>query len=508
MARYKNFYFCNLDFGKQLTGVERAALKRARLFKNYFGISPVFLTSRFNMELEENVENLKKIGWMPKSCDVLNVYEYLRGAYLNEAIIGRPQSIDQSLYNVQEIEANPIHEKWVSKVDQNFYKYVIWNNIKKEKIIFINSLFNNKIIKREKFDKDGRLFAVQELNADGKVTIEDLIHVTGRLVLQRYFGENNKLMKIVLYSASGMVDQVMSGEEQLVDYWLKKMIDIHEPSYFVIDRNPAWNIALRNFHQQNGHQSASIFHSSHLVEMEDDIMSGRLNSNFKNILDKKYIVDHVITLTEHQKTDIQKRFPNVTNITTIPHSIDEVPEKVAFEKRDPNKIVAMCRLAPEKQVTDMVLMMSELVKTHPKVQLYIYGDGGEKNKITDKIKELKLEESVHLAGYVEDIAKGYNDAIFSLLTSRCEGFSLAVLESLCHGVPAASYDIPYGPSSMIKHNVNGILTEHGNYKLMAQEISNKLNDVKALKKMSEAAYQSISGYKEENVAKIWESIIQ
>ncbi len=237
-------------------------------------------------------------------------------------------------------------------------------------------------------------------------------------------------------------------------------------------------------------------------------MSGRLNSNFKNILDKKYIVDHVITLTEHQKTDIQKRFPNVTNITTIPHSIDEVPEKVAFEKRDPNKIVAMCRLAPEKQVTDMVLMMSELVKTHPKVQLYIYGDGGEKNKITDKIKELKLEESVHLAGYVEDIAKGYNDAIFSLLTSRCEGFSLAVLESLCHGVPAASYDIPYGPSSMIKHNVNGILTEHGNYKLMAQEISNKLNDVKALKKMSEAAYQSISGYKEENVAKIWESIIQ
>ena len=52
MTGYKNFYFCNLDFGKQLTGVERAALKRARLFKNYFGISAIFLTSRFNPELE------------------------------------------------------------------------------------------------------------------------------------------------------------------------------------------------------------------------------------------------------------------------------------------------------------------------------------------------------------------------------------------------------------------------------------------------------------------------
>lgn len=508
MARYKNFYFCNLDFGKQLTGVERAALKRARLFKNYFGISPIFLTSRFNMELDENVENLKKIGWMPKSCDVLNVYEYFRGAYLNEAIIGSTSNIDQSLYNVQDIEANPLHEKWVSKIDQNFYKYVVWNNIKKEKIVFINSLFNNKIVKREKFDKNGRLFAIQELDANGKVIIEDLIHVSGRLVLQRYFGENSRLLKIVMYNAAGLVDQVMTGEEQLVDYWLKKIINMDEPSYFIIDRNPAWNIALRNFHQQHGHKSASIFHSSHLVEMEDDIMSGRLNSNFKFILEKKYIVDHIVTLTDHQKSDMQRRFPEVQNITTIPHSIDEVPERVDFNQRDSNKIVAMCRLAPEKQVIDMVLMMGELVKTNPKAKLYIYGDGGEKTKIIEKIKELKLEQSIHLVGYVEDIAKGYNDAVFSLLTSRCEGFSLAVLESLCHGVPAASYDIPYGPSSMIKHDINGLLIDHGDYKLMAQEISKKINNLKELKEMSEAAYQSVDYYKEENVAKIWGGIIQ
>ncbi|WP_228200240.1 glycosyltransferase [Acinetobacter tianfuensis] len=92
-----------------------------------------------------------------------------------------------------------------------------------------------------------------------------------------------------------------------------------------------------------------------------------------------------------------------------------------------------------------------------------------------------------------------------MLISRCEGFLLAVLESLCHGVPAVSYDIPYGPSSMIQHNVNGILTEHRNYQLMAQEISKKLNE---LKKMSDAAYQSIDSYREENVAKIWSAVIQ
>ena len=258
---------------------------------------------------------------MPKSCDVLNVYEYLRGGYTNNLKISNQFGLDQSLYNIHEIDVNPMHEKWISKVDQNFYKYVVWNNIKKEKIIFINNLFNNKIIKREKFDRNGRWFAIQELDENGKVNIEDLIHVDGTLVLQRYFGENNKLLKIVLFNKLGMVDQVFTGEEQLVDYWLKKIININEKSCFIIDRNPSWNIALRNFHRQNGQKSISIFHSSHLVEMEDNIMNGRLNSNFKNILEKKYIVDYIITLTEHQKNHIKKRFNQLNNIVTIPHSI-------------------------------------------------------------------------------------------------------------------------------------------------------------------------------------------
>lgn len=507
MTGYKNFYFCNLDFGKQLTGVERAALKRARLFKNYFGISAIFLTSRFNPELEENIENLKNIGWMPKSCDVLNVYEYLRGGYTNNLKISNHFGLDQSLYNIHEIDVNPMHEKWISKVDQNFYKYVVWNNIKKEKIIFINNLFNNKIIKREKFDRNGRLFAIQELDENGKVNIEDLIHVDGTLVLQRYFGENNKLLKIVLFNKLGMVDQVFTGEEQLVDYWLKKIININEKSCFIIDRNPSWNIALRNFHRQNGQKSISIFHSSHLVEMEDNIMNGRLNSNFKNILEKKYIVDYIITLTEHQKNDIKKRFNQLNNIVTIPHSIDEEPEHVLFENRNINKIVALCRLAPEKQVIDMVLMMNELLKTNSKLELHIYGDGGEKNNIVNKINELGLTNNIYLNGYVEDISKVYNEAVFSLLTSRCEGFSLAVLESLSHGVPAASYDIPYGPSSMIKNSENGILVEHGEYKLMAQKISQIIGSPEKLKNMSENAYNSVDRYKEIEVAKIWESIL-
>lgn len=38
-----------------------------------------------------------------------------------------------------------------------------------------------------------------------------------------------------------------------------------------------------------------------------------------------------------------------------------------------------------------------------------------------------------------------------------EGFSLALLESLAHGVPVISYDIKYGPSELITSDFNGYL---------------------------------------------------
>lgn len=507
MLKYNNYFFCNLDFGSQLTGVERAALKRAKVFKKFLGIDVVFLTSRFNINIHDNVDNLKKIGWMPRSTEVYNVYEYYRGYYKHKLNKRNCEYFDRNIYNIIDVESNPMHQKFVSKVNGDFYKYVVWNDINKNKILFINNIFNKKTIKREKFDNQGNLFAIQELDDKGRVTIEDLIHLDGYLVLQRYFDENNKLLKIVLFDETGLIKNVFLNEEQLVNYWIKEVADLSQPQCFVIDRNLNWGVALKHYNKQNGHLSISLVHSSHMVELANNIMDGALNSNFRDILEDRHIVDYIVTLTPQQKNDIKTRFPNKQNLVAIPHSIDILPERVNFETRNVNKIVAMCRLAPEKQVTDMVLMMHVLTKSHPNVKLHIYGDGGQKNIILEKIKEYNLQNNIVLEGYKDDISEGYKDAVFSLLTSRCEGFSLAILESLTYGVPAVSYDIPYGPSSMIENNLNGFLVKHGDYEEMATLISKSLSDFKKLQDMSLNSYNSISNFLEENVAKSWAELI-
>lgn len=56
----------------------------------------------------------------------------------------------------------------------------------------------------------------------------------------------------------------------------------------------------------------------------------------------------------------------------------------------------MCRLAPEKQLEDMVYILKEINLTHPLIKLFIYGEGAERIKIEKLVKEFGLENNVFL----------------------------------------------------------------------------------------------------------------
>ncbi|EPF75561.1 glycosyltransferase [Acinetobacter rudis] len=498
----KKIYFLNVDFGIKLTGIERSSLKRAFLFKNYLNILPVFITSKLNVNLQKNIQHLKKIGWMPQKCQVVNVYEHLRYHDSNDKS-SSPQFLSLNVDDFEVVEMNEKHQRFRSK-SGNFSMYVVWHDVEKRNINYINFYFKSKKIKCELYENN-RLYVSQYFDENFYINYEDIYDFQGKVVLKRIYSLKTHLIERIEHYKNSKLYTIYKSEQELTLKWMDSY-SIEKKSILIIDKNRFWSLAASQRRPQC--KVISVLHSNHLCESEiHNIETGTLNSNYSALLNEFHQVDTIITLTPQQKVDIETRFKNKNNIVTIPHSVDILPEEIEFKQRNLNKIVAMCRLAPEKQVVDMVLMMSELVKDHPEMKLHIYGDGGEKNKIIEKINELKLQENITLEGYVDDISLAYQDAIFSLLTSRCEGFSLAILESLTFGVPAASYDIPYGPASMIQDEVNGILVELGDYKGMAKKISNILVDESKLKEMSLQAYKSTDRYLEHNVAKEWGKLI-
>ena len=470
------------------------------MFCDYLNIVPIFLTVKLNIDLVDNINNYKDLGWMPEDCLVINMYDSLRGKY--DKILSK-KNLSSECYRVE--EKNVLHQRYWSKKN-SFNQYVVWRDVEHKKLNYINIFYRGFLIKREKYDVNGCLYLVQELNESRDVTTESLMGVNGNIILKKYFVEG-KLEKIILYNKFGETIDIFDQEIDLISYWVRTL-DLGENPKFIIDKNRFWAKALHELKKDISCNIVSMIHSNHMREIDyNNVVSGRLNSNYSAIFEKKYYIDNIIVLTQQQKHDITLR-DAYHNLVVIPHSIDGLPKFIQFNQRNRNKIVTLCRLAPEKQVIDMVYMMKELVKVNSNVKLHIYGEGVERKKIEDKISELGLEKNIILEGFISDIAQAYQDAVCSLLTSKCEGFSLSILESLSFAVPAISYDVKYGPASMIKHDVNGYLVEQGNHKKIAHILSQILNDEEKLEELSYQAYLSAQNYLPENLASSWKKLLE
>lgn len=88
-----------------------------------------------------------------------------------------------------------------------------------------------------------------------------------------------------------------------------------------------------------------------------------------------------------------------------------------------------------KGVRYFVEAIPEVVKREPRARFVILGRGSEKQALTDLAAELGVADYLVFAGYQEDMARFYSAMDVSVLTSLTEGLSIALLESMSHGLP-------------------------------------------------------------------------
>ena len=92
-------------------------------------------------------------------------------------------------------------------------------------------------------------------------------------------------------------------------------------------------------------------------------------------------------------------------------------------------------------------------------QLNIFGEGYLKDALNNKIKTSNLN-NITLQGSTSNISKDYSTSSICVSTSYLEGFSLALLEAMRHGVPCVAFNCPYGPASIIKNDLCGYLIDN------------------------------------------------
>ena len=192
----------------------------------------------------------------------------------------------------------------------------------------------------------------------------------------------------------------------------------------------------------------------------------------------------------------------------IPNCIDFYPDKLSdmSEKR----VLSVGRLAPEKDPLELLEVFKLVNNKFPDWHLEIVGDGVLRDKLEDKVNELKLNDVVTLHGnrnrdYINELLS--KTSIF-VTTSKTESFGIVVLEAAAYGVPTVAYARAQGVKEIITDNYDGLLIENSNRELMAKRIMLLMKDQNMCQEMGKNAFHTATKFKAENVAKMWIDIIE
>ncbi len=180
------------------------------------------------------------------------------------------------------------------------------------------------------------------------------------------------------------------------------------------------------------------------------------------IFSKMYHKADYITSVSHSLKESLKTGFNLPdqkiNVIYNPVDIESILSSMNLAVANPIKeqyLIAIGRLEKVKQY-GLLLEAFALVRKDKILKLVILGEGSELGNLQTISKRLGIAEHVIFIGFTANPWAYITHAEALLLTSRQEGFSIVIVESMIAGCPVISTRSG-GPEEIIKHDRNGIL---------------------------------------------------
>lgn len=199
----------------------------------------------------------------------------------------------------------------------------------------------------------------------------------------------------------------------------------------------------------------------------------------------------IIHCLNQYEANIVKSFYPKANIVIIPNGIDTVLFKPSKEKLY-NQITWVGRMVKEKGLIYLLKAIEIVCKNNPQIKLTLIGDGPLRPEIEKYIIDKKLNDNINLLGWQsgEKVAKILSKSSIFILPSLSEGMPRALLEAMSSGNAIIATNIPQ-IREIIKHGVDGLLINPGDYISLAKYIIWYLNNKKIVKKFAERARKKI-----------------
>ncbi len=192
---------------------------------------------------------------------------------------------------------------------------------------------------------------------------------------------------------------------------------------------------------------------------------------------------------------------------TTPNIIDR-PKAIKTEyESDKVRFATFGRIVAIKRMDLMIRMFARALKENPDIELHIFGDGSDKEKLAALIEDLGVGDSVFLRGYCNDTHGTLPTLDAYLMTSYQEGFPNSLCEAMAVGLPSVTFCCHEGIRELCMDGQTGMVIDEGDEDGFVSAILRLAGDTALRREMGERARSIVDRYSHELVMGTWRACI-
>ncbi|MBK5721505.1 glycosyltransferase [Dysgonomonas sp. Marseille-P4677] len=177
----------------------------------------------------------------------------------------------------------------------------------------------------------------------------------------------------------------------------------------------------------------------------------------------------IICVSEAVKQSVKMKFGIEADTIYNPIDRDEIISKSKEEVLSPTKskfrMITIGRLVEQKGYDRLMKVINELKIEELNFELWILGDGPERQTLEDYIDKNNLNDYIKLYGFIPNPYPYIVTCDLFVCSSRCEGYSTVVMEAVILGIPVIT-TLCSGMKELLGDNIYGVIVENEDMALL------------------------------------------